>query len=94
MRDIRGDLQERASLFQQQIDTAQAQHQALLDQLKKEQDSRLKALKDELEAVNRVLEIEHRRVGMAGAAANFQQPQPQQPPSIPPVDLSKLRRAS
>jgi hypothetical protein len=76
MRDIRGDLQERANLLEQQINAAQAEFEKRIEQLKREQDSRLDDLKAELEAVNRVMEIEHRR---ATSAPKPQQPQPPQP---------------
>lgn len=80
MRDIHGDLQERANLFEQQINAAQAEFEKLIEQLKKEQDSRLDDLKAELEAVNRVMEIEHRRLRTsAPKPQQSQQPQPQQP---------------
>ena len=76
MRDIRGDLQERANMFEQQINAAQQQFEKLIDQLKREKDSRLADLKAELDAVNRVLEIEHRRLR---SATSVPKSQPQQP---------------
>ena len=63
MRDIRGDLQERASLVEQQINATQNQFKRLMEQLKSEHDSRAIDLKAALNAVNRVIEIEHRRLG-------------------------------
>ena len=63
MRDIRGDLQERASLVEQQINATQNQFKRMLEQLKGEHDSRAIDLKAALSAVNRVIEIEHRRLG-------------------------------
>jgi chaperonin cofactor prefoldin len=63
MRDIRGDLQERASLVEQQINTAQNQFKKLMEQLKSEHDSRAIDLKAALNAVTRVIEIEQRRLG-------------------------------
>jgi hypothetical protein len=63
MRDIRGELQERASLVEQQISATQNQFTKLIEQLKSEQDSRAIDLKAALNAVNRVIEIEHRRLG-------------------------------
>ena len=62
MRDIRGELQERASLVEQQISAAQNQFKKLIEQLKSEHDSRSIDLKAALNAVNRVIEIEHRRL--------------------------------
>jgi len=80
MRDIRGDLQERANLFEQQINAAQAQFEKLIEHFKREHDSKLMDLKAELEAVNRVTEIEHRRLRTsAPKPQQSQQPQPQQP---------------
>ena len=76
MRDIRGDLQERANMFEQQTKAAQDQFEKLIDQLKREKDSRLADLKAELQAVNRVLEIEHRRLR---SATSVPKSQPQQP---------------
>ena len=63
MRDIRGDLQERASLVEQQINATQNQFKRLMEQLKSEHDSRAIDLKVALNAVTRVIEIEHRRLG-------------------------------
>jgi hypothetical protein len=68
MRDIRGDLQERASLVEQHINAAQNQFEKLMQQLKSEHDSRAIDLKAALNAVNRVIEIEHRRLGSATSA--------------------------
>ena len=63
MRDIRGDLQERAGLVEQQINAAQNQFKKVMEQLKSEHDSRAIDLKAALNAVNKVIEIEHRRLG-------------------------------
>jgi hypothetical protein len=63
MRDIRGDLQERASLVEQQINATQNQFKKLMEQLKGEHESREVDLKAALNAVNKVIEIEHRRLG-------------------------------
>jgi len=86
MRDIRSDLQERANLLEEQISAAQGQFEKYLEQLRAEQESRVKDLKSELEAIQALLAIEQRRHGGAPAAPvapNGQsQPQarkPQQP---------------
>ena len=76
MRDIRGDLHERATIFEQQINAAQDQFEKLIEQLKREKDSTLGDLNAELEAVNRVMEIEHRRLRSASSRPKSQ---PQQP---------------
>jgi hypothetical protein len=65
MRDIRGDLQDRAGLLEEQINAHEAQFDKLLDQLKQEHDARLEDLKAELEAVNRLIEVELRRLATA-----------------------------
>jgi hypothetical protein len=62
MRDICGDLQDRAALLEEQIGAHEAQFDKLIDQLKREHDARLDDLKTELEAVNRLLELELRRL--------------------------------
>jgi hypothetical protein len=41
MRDIRGDLQDRANLFEEQICAAEDQFDKLIEQLKREQETRL-----------------------------------------------------
>ena len=76
MRDIRGDLQERASVVEQQINVAQDQFEKLIEQLKREYDARAIGLKAELDAVKRVIEIEHRRLGSTTSAPKSH---PQQP---------------
>jgi hypothetical protein len=68
MRDIRGDLQDRAALLEEQINAHEAQFDKLIDQLKREHDSRLEDLKTELEAVNRLMELELRRIDTAPSA--------------------------
>jgi hypothetical protein len=79
MRDIRNDLQERAGLIGEQIRAAQAQFEKFVEQLRGEHKTRLSDLRSELEAVNTLMGIEHRRHG-APAAPNAQaQPQAQQP---------------
>jgi hypothetical protein len=57
MRDIRGDLQDRVKMIEQQIDAEHAQFQTLIAQLKREQESRLEGLKTQLQAVNRLIEL-------------------------------------
>ena len=69
MRDIRGDLQDRANLLEEQISAHEAQFEKLIDQLKREHDQRLGDLKTELEAVNRLLDLELRRLESAPAAS-------------------------
>jgi hypothetical protein len=82
MRDIRADLQERVKLLDDQIGAAQAQFDKFLEQIKGEHETRVKDLKAELEAVNHLLGIEHRRHGAAPAPkapAESQRSAPPQP---------------
>lgn len=82
MRDIRGDLQDRANLLEEQINAHEAQFDKLIDQLKREHDGRLEDLKTELEAVNRLLELELRRLEAAP-------PQPSAPVRESPRHVSR-----
>lgn len=68
MRDIRGDLQDRANLLEEQIIAHEAQFDQLVDQIKREHDQRLEDLKIELDAVNRLLDLELRRIEAAPQA--------------------------
>jgi hypothetical protein len=68
MRDIRGDLQDRAALLEEQLNAHEAQFDKLIEQIKREHDQRLEDLKTELEAVNRLLDLELRRIETAPAA--------------------------
>ena len=76
MRDIRGDLQDRASLLEEQINAHEAEFEKLIEQLKREHDSRLEDLKAELEAVTRLMEVELRRLSSAPAAPTVQTREP------------------
>jgi hypothetical protein len=76
MRDIRGDLQERANLLEQQINAAKDHFVKLVEQLKREHESRLRDLKAELDTVNRVMEIEQQRLRSATSVPKSQPPQP------------------
>ena len=76
MRDIRGDLQDRASLLEEQINAHEAEFEKLIQQLKREHDSRLEDLKAELEAVTRLMEVELRRLSSAPATSTMQTREP------------------
>jgi hypothetical protein len=65
MRDIRGDLQDRANLIKQQISAEQNQFEKRVEQLKLEHQSRLKNPVAELEAVRLLMDVEHRRLSNA-----------------------------
>jgi hypothetical protein len=75
MRDISGELQERANLFAEQINAHEAQFAKLIDQLKREHDQRREDLKTELEVVNRLLDLELRWFSSAPAAPTVQTPE-------------------
>jgi hypothetical protein len=55
MRDIRGDLAERAQRIRQEIDSEHARFAALLLQLKSERDQRLEPLTAQRQAVHKLL---------------------------------------
>jgi len=62
MRDIRGDLQDRANLLGEQISTAQGHFERHIEHLKHEHETRLKDLKSALDTVLMVIGIEGRRL--------------------------------
>ena len=76
MRDIRGELQDRASLLEDQINAHEAEFEKLIEQLKREHDSKLEDLTAELEAVTRLTEVELRRFSSAPAAPTVQTREP------------------
>jgi hypothetical protein len=81
MRDISGDLQDRANLLEHQMAGAQGQFDKLIEQLSQEHDSRVANLKSELNAVNAVIETEDRRLGKTPSVLKAQsQLQRSQPP--------------
>jgi len=57
MRDIRGDLQDRVDMVEQQISAENDQFERLIVQLKTEQDSRLEHLRARLQLANKLLEF-------------------------------------
>ena len=88
MRDIRSDLQDRASLLEEQINAHDAQFDKIVEQLRVEHEGRLEDLKAEFAAVTKLMELEQRRIGNAPAPkAHAPQPQPQpvHPPAHHPV---------
>jgi len=68
MRDIRGDLQDRASLLEEQISAQEAQFETLMEQIRAEHEARLEDLRAEFDAVTKLVELEHRRLGNAPQA--------------------------
>ena len=77
MRDIRGDLQDRASFLEEQISAAQTQFEKRLDLLKREHQSRIEDLQSELEAVTTLIEGEYRRLTSAPVQDERSRPAPQ-----------------
>jgi hypothetical protein len=63
MRDIRGDLQDRANLIAQQISATQGQFDAHIEKLKSQHQTVLEDLKSALHNVHMVIGFEGRRVG-------------------------------
>ena len=73
MRDIRGDLQDRAAnRLQEQISTTQAQFDRHIEQLRRELETRLEDLKSALDNVHMVIGIEGRRLGSSLSATKAQ----------------------
>ena len=84
MRDIRGDLQDRANLIAEQISATQGQFNVHIEKLKREHQTILEDLKSALHNVRMVIGIEGRRLGTSLSATEAQSlaSQPaQQPPS-------------
>lgn len=86
MRDISGDLRDRASLLEEQIDSAQGQFDKLVEQFTREHDNRLNGLRSELDAVTAVLGIEARRLGSIPPSPEAR---PQLRPSQPPPQQAR-----
>ncbi len=79
MRDIRNDLQDRANLLEEQINSAEAQFESLVEQLRTEHENTIVDLKAEFEAVSRLLEVEERRLANMPVT-----PAPAPAPKAPP----------
>jgi hypothetical protein len=79
MRDIRGDLQERVKLLEEQIGATQSQFDKVIEQLKLEHQGKLEDLKSDLDAVQMVLKTEDRLLGSVRPPAELQsEPMPSQ----------------
>src|SRR5262245_65559657 len=76
MRDIRGDLQDRASLLEEQISAHQAEFEKLVAQIRAEHEARLKDLRAEFDAVTKLHELEQRRLDNAPQAPTGETVQP------------------
>ncbi|WP_108682192.1 hypothetical protein [Methyloceanibacter sp. wino2] len=86
MRDIRGDLQDRAGFLEEQIGAAQAQFEKRMELFTREHESKIADLQAELEAVSMLMEREYRRIMSApDVAEERRQTQPQPAPEQAPV---------
>ncbi len=83
MRDIRGDLEERAAWLEKQISSAQAHFDMLVERFKAEHESRLKPVRAEFDAVRVLLGGEDRRLGNGATALkpHAEPPQARQRPA-------------
>ena len=102
MRDIRGDLQDRANMIAEQISATQGQFHAHIEKLKTEHQTILEDMKSALHNVRMVIGFEGRRVGSSVPAPEDEtqasrrpQHQPQQTQSHqPPPDALARKVAS
>jgi len=91
MRDIRGDLEDRASFLEEQINLAQAQFEKLIEQLKREHEVKVEDLQTELAAVTTLMEGEYRR--LTSAAPVQEAEPPRRRPALQP-ETEPRRQAS
>jgi hypothetical protein len=91
MRDIRGDLQDRASLLEGQISAHEAQFEKLVAQIRAEHEAKLKDLRAEFDVVTKLHEIEQRRLGSAPQAPTGTPVQPA-PQAVPQPSLQSLHQ--
>ena len=91
MRDIRGDLQDRASLLEEQISAHEAQFEKLVAQISAEHEARLKDFRAEFDAVTKLHELEQRRFDNAPQAATSA-PVQAAPEAIPQPSLQRLHQ--
>jgi hypothetical protein len=101
MRDIRGDLQERAKLLEEQIGATQSQFDKFIEQLKLEHQGKLGDLKSDLDTVHMVIKTEDRFLGSVRPNAELrsepmprQQPRLQQAQSQQPTSDAMTRKVS
>ena len=106
MRDIRGDLKDRAEALEREIKASQARFDELIERLKQEHESRVTELKSELDAVKLLMGLEQRRLSngvppikpqpqaeTARPQAEAPRPQAQAQPPRPSQPEVGLRRA-
>ncbi|MEM7191766.1 MAG: hypothetical protein AAF405_02665 [Pseudomonadota bacterium] len=83
MRDIRGDLQDRAGFLEEQISAAQVQFDKRMELFAREHETKINDLRAELEAVNMLMEREYRRIMTVPDAA----PEPAELPAAAPAAM-------
>ena len=79
MRDIRGDLQDRANRVSEQLSATQGQFDKVLEQLKLEHQAKLEELESDLDAVRMVMKTED-RLGSRISLSKQSEPRPSQRP--------------
>ena len=100
MRDISGDLQERAQLLEEQIGATQSQFDKHIEQLKLEHQGKLEDLKSDLNCIRLVMKTEDRLLGVANSPSKPlsetapPQPRPQQTQTQQPTSDSLMRKVS
>jgi hypothetical protein len=98
MRDIRGDLQERANRLAEQISATQDQFDKVIEQLKLEHQVELENLRSDLDIVHRVMKTEDRLGSEMSPSKQPEEPrppqQPQQAQSHQPTSDSLRRKVS
>jgi hypothetical protein len=77
MRDIRGDLQDRANRLVEQISSTQDQFDKTIEQLKLEHQGKLENLRSDLDAVRKVMKTED-RLGSGMSPSKQSEPRPPQ----------------
>ena len=91
MRDIRGDLQDRASLLEEHISAHKAHFEKRVAKMRAEHEARQKDLRAELDVVTKLHEIEQRRLDNAPQAPTGAPVQPA-PQAAPQPSLQSLHQ--
>src|SRR5215510_1515241 len=89
MRDIRGDLQDRASLLEEQISANEVQFAKLVAQMRAEHEVTLKDLRAEFDVVTKLHEFEQRRLDNAPQVPTSEPVQPASQ-TVPQPSLQSL----
>jgi len=79
MRDIRSDLQERATLIDEQVRATYAHFERMLQQLQSEQDAKIADLKSTLAMIAKVMELEQGFVATVAPPVSFSPPSASSP---------------